>query len=31
MLSSRNFWMGVLVGVGGLYVYNRYAMRKQSS
>jgi hypothetical protein len=30
MLSSRNFWFGVVAGLGTLYVYNRYAMRKSS-
>ncbi len=24
MLRSGNFWVGVMVGVGGVYVYHRY-------
>lgn len=31
MLSSRNFWFGVVAGVGGIYLYNRFAVRKNAS
>lgn len=30
MLTSGNFWIGVLVGVVGVYGYHRYATRKAS-
>jgi hypothetical protein len=28
MLSSQNFWVGVVVGVGGTYVWHRYQAKK---
>jgi len=28
MLTSGNFWVGLLVGVGAVYVYHRYAAKK---
>lgn len=28
MLSDGRFWMGVIVGVGGVYVYKRVKARK---
>lgn len=28
MLSSRNFWFGVIAGVGTVWLVNRYQMRK---
>lgn len=31
MVASRNFWFGVIVGVGGVYVYHKYAMRKSGA
>lgn len=30
MLSSRNFWFGVLAGVAVPYLYSRYAARKSA-
>lgn len=30
MLRSSNFWVGFVVGIGAVYAYNRYAMRKSS-
>lgn len=27
MLTSRNFWFGVVAGVGIVYGYNRFARR----
>lgn len=28
MLSSQNFWVGVVVGVVGCHIYNRYSTGK---
>lgn len=28
MLSSQHFWVGVVVGVGGVWAYHRFAGRK---
>lgn len=30
MLSSRNFWFGVVAGIGTIYVWNRYSMRRNT-
>lgn len=30
MLRSSNFWFGVVAGVGAVYLYNRYSMRKNA-
>jgi hypothetical protein len=31
MMSSRNFWIGVVAGAGGYWLYHRYSLRKSSS
>lgn len=31
MLTSRNFWIGVVATVGALYVYNKYTARRAAS
>lgn len=31
MLSSRNFWFGVVAGIGGVYLYNRFAMKRSQA
>lgn len=31
MLGSTNFWVGVLVGVGGVYAWKRFSMRGQAA
>lgn len=27
MLTDGRFWIGIIVGVGGVYAYNRYMAR----
>ena len=28
MLTDHRFWLGIIVGVGGTYVYHKYAAKK---
>jgi len=31
MIGSRNFWIGVVAGVGGYWLYHRYSLKRAGS